>query len=512
MDFKTGKETVTINETILNSVYEQPVELDCTLADYYPDVVRILKCDVTARVLSKQPGADALTIEGVACVDIYYCSREGGLQCLCQQVPFTKVVELKQCPAQFSCDVTAAVNYVNVRAVNERRITLRGALSLKVKVTGFVPYELLSSTEGGGVELHQRQAVIDEPVAAADQYFDLKEEVPMGAGLPPAATVLKTVGDAQVEEYKVISGKLILKGEILLKTLYLPEEEGARPQLMMNSLPLNQIIDLEGATEDSTPEAWLEVIGASALPKAGGEGEATLSVDVQLCAHVRCMRERRLTYVDDAYSTLYESQMETAPVALQQLAEQAKDSLTVKDTLDLSDTGVESVTDVRCTAVITGVEPAENGVELLGKLTVLLFYYAGDGMPRVAEKQVDFSYRKELGALPEKWECDARATAQSSSFTLVGADRIELRVQCGVEFTLRQVREISALTGIQVLEDSPLGDGPGAPLILYYADQGEDVWEIAKAYRTSASRIVEENDLAGTVLEKRRMLLIPAVR
>ena len=81
-----------------------------------------------------------------------------------------------------------------------------------------------------------------------------------------------------------------------------------------------------------------------------------------------------------------------------------------------------------------------------------------------------------------------------------------------MEFTLRQVREISALTGIQVLEDSPLGDGPGAPLILYYADQGEDVWEIAKAYRTSASRIVEENDLAGTVLEKRRMLLIPAVR
>ena len=62
MDFKTGKETVTINETILNSVYEQPVELDCTLADYYPDVVRILKCDVTAKVLSKQPGADALTI------------------------------------------------------------------------------------------------------------------------------------------------------------------------------------------------------------------------------------------------------------------------------------------------------------------------------------------------------------------------------------------------------------------------------------------------------------------
>ena len=81
-----------------------------------------------------------------------------------------------------------------------------------------------------------------------------------------------------------------------------------------------------------------------------------------------------------------------------------------------------------------------------------------------------------------------------------------LRMFCPTGTQAAESDSQTAQAFIQFMDEVPGG------FLLYYADQGEDVWEIAKAYRTSASRIVEENDLAGNVLEKRRMLLIPAVR
>ena len=47
-------------------------------------------------------------------------------------------------------------------------------------------------------------------------------------------------------------------------------------------------------------------------------------------------------------------------------------------------------------------------------------------------------------------------------------------------------------------------------LKLYFADDGEDIWDIAKKYKTSVSAVMEENDLGGDSVSG-RMLLIPIV-
>ena len=48
-----------------------------------------------------------------------------------------------------------------------------------------------------------------------------------------------------------------------------------------------------------------------------------------------------------------------------------------------------------------------------------------------------------------------------------------------------------------------------ASLTLYYADEGESIWDIARNYCTSVDAIKLENDLSEDVLQKRGMLLIP---
>ena len=49
----------------------------------------------------------------------------------------------------------------------------------------------------------------------------------------------------------------------------------------------------------------------------------------------------------------------------------------------------------------------------------------------------------------------------------------------------------------------------GASLTVYYAEGGENIWDIAKKYYTCAQMIKEENDLSEDRVRNSGMLLIP---
>ena len=46
-------------------------------------------------------------------------------------------------------------------------------------------------------------------------------------------------------------------------------------------------------------------------------------------------------------------------------------------------------------------------------------------------------------------------------------------------------------------------------MILYYAEAGEQIWDIAKRYGTDCAKITAENELSGSALTERAMLIIP---
>lgn len=59
--------------------------------------------------------------------------------------------------------------------------------------------------------------------------------------------------------------------------------------------------------------------------------------------------------------------------------------------------------------------------------------------------------------------------------------------------------------------DAPKARCEDVALKLYFADEGENVWDIAKRYNTSVRSIIEDNGLEGEQIEKRGMMLIPIV-
>ncbi len=73
---------------------------------------------------------------------------------------------------------------------------------------------------------------------------------------------MRTDASALVEDVKVVADKLIVKGEALIKVLYMGSIENGTLETMEFSIPVSQIVDAPGTDEGCLCDARLSVMDA----------------------------------------------------------------------------------------------------------------------------------------------------------------------------------------------------------------------------------------------------------
>ncbi|MEE0839274.1 MAG: DUF3794 domain-containing protein, partial [Acutalibacteraceae bacterium] len=120
MDYKTVKQALSINEAVFSTTGEIAVDEDFVLPDFYPEVVKILKCKAQARVASKNANGTSVTLDGHICVDLLYCDKDGNLCSFQQVLPFNKIFDTETDVTGGCVTCKIKTDYLNCRAVTER--------------------------------------------------------------------------------------------------------------------------------------------------------------------------------------------------------------------------------------------------------------------------------------------------------------------------------------------------------------------------------------------------------
>ena len=96
------------------------------------------------------------------------------------------------------------------------------------------------------------------------------------------------------------------------------------------------------------------------------------------------------------------------------------------------------------------------------------------------------------------------------SFDYVINSENEISVRYLLEYNAVKFEEktFSVVSDVQVT-DKEIADSPA--LVVYFADENEQLWDIAKKFRTSVDLIKAENELKDDVLNSKRILLIPGM-
>lgn len=508
MDLNLQKQTVCTSEVIYDGVTEQPLECDVLLPDYCPDISKILRCEVVPSLLSHVVSGDKLSIDGMAVAHLYYLSEDGCIRHAEYKIPYTKVIELRTAPQNPTATISQTVDYFNCRAVSPRRLDMRGAVSMNVRVSSQVEEQVVCGGNEAGLQLCREAVENTRVLPQSVRQTTIREEMELGNGKPAVGNVIRYSASADVADFKVISGKLVTKGEANVKIIYQSEEDAKKLEVMEYALPVSQIVDMEGVDEDCNCSVWYDVCGVDITPKQNSDGEnRAFSVELVLNACATANRRINVEAVTDCYSTQYECKQSQKQIPFLKLLNTVDENHMYKETLDLPP-NVKSIIDLWCIpgAVNTRVEP--DGVVVTGKLNVCMFVYEDDDNIAYFEQMREYNQRIPNNDMSGTIQFAPVVRVGTATFTLSGHDKLEVRCAARIRGGIYSLNRKKVISDIAVDESRPKTRQENV-LYLYYASEQEPVWEIAKRYNTSVNAIQAENQLEGSVLSGKAMLLIP---
>ena len=502
MELKVFKDTLMAAGGSFDAKAELPVEAEILIPDYLPQVFKIVKCFVHLVVLQKQVIGARVTLDGyLRCV---VCYQAGEDQSLCQteqKLPFTKTIEFNM-EGTSSCQVQVGgeLEYLNCRAVNQRRIDLRGAYALTVKVSCQVEQEIVTAVADCGAE--QKLTLLSgiRPVACLDKPMTAEEEI---AFPEQPAAVLDISGAAAVDEVKIISGKAVVKGRVQARVLY-RTQPGYWLDTLRQEIPFNQIVDLDGVGEDCVCFAAVEPTGCTLM--AGQEGHSTLSMNALL--HLRAWRTVECYAVGDAFSTQYEMEAEVYQTGMEPVAARLEETVEAVAGGTLPDENAELI---HCFVTLNPLElvPGSGTLQLRGRAVAHLLCMNSLGEIDCYDKAFEFTLPQLYEGAPEHYRAECWAGVSEVTVTKNG-NEMNARVLIRVTGLVLQRRSETVLAELRCLEPLVRQD-PEVALRICYAKQGENLFDIAKRYHVSPGAMKLCNRLEEPELTRDLRLLVPVV-
>ena len=481
---------------------EIPVETEILISDYLPQVFKIVKCFARPVVLQKQLQPGKLTLEGYIRCTVYYQGEDGAGLCQTEQkIPFNKALDLPSFSfTSWSASVEGETEYINCRAVNPRRIEVRGAYGLVASVSTQCSTEAVTALADCGIQ--QRQATLRGVKRAAVLDKLMAADGTVAFDQPPAA-ILDVSGSAAVGEMKILNGKAVVKGEIHAQCAW--RAKGSAALLgQAATIPFNQILDVEGLTEDCLCQCAVEPVGfAVAEGEDGSPGKLTATSML----HLRAWRPYELNCVTDAFSTQYQVRSESAPLTAEQLACKLDDTAAVTCSGPLPD---ENTRLLACFVAFgpAAVEQREDGPVLTARVLVTAFGQNSldeiDSYDKSAELTLPLPVKETGELIPECW-----LSAQDVQAGCAGGN-LEVTVTVRAQGAVLS-RESRPFVSIIEIGEPLAPAAPDISLRVYYAQPGEELFDIARRFHVSPGQMLEANGLEPDTrtLAAARRLLVP---
>ena len=477
------------------------VESDIVLPDYLGDIERILKCTITPRVSSKRIENNRVAISGTAFARVVYLVSDGNIASFETQIPFSKNFEISAEGEDCYASVRVKCEYINCRALSPRRFEIRSALEANVCVHTRQVCSVVNNADPDAVEVKKQKIQTISPISHTCENFTVAEEYELVG--EPISSVVRMTASPTVLDSKAVSGRLIVKGEIALCIVYLTEEGVLKT--FEQKVPVNHIMTARDVEEEDIVDLSLDILRMSAEPITNSStNEVTVEIFLEACADAK--RREEVELVTDAYSVGYESDVRYVdldiPTFTSKLVKQH--AFTIAPEVDYTE-----ILDVFAEVVNCKTEVNSQGeVMCESEISVAFLLKDGEGTPFISEKMHNAQFSLGADMCYKEALCDCLVSVLSAAISTNkrGAD-IVLAATCN----LNRSEHIEAVQSFDVDESRPKTRDSKNALTLYFAEEGEDVFDIAKKYNTSARAVMDENSLTGLHIDAQRPILIPII-
>lgn len=509
MEFNQENRSFCTSATVLDTVAEQLADVDLTLPDYCPDIEKILKCTLIPKIQSKSLSGGQLQIDGYCIVNVLYVeSINKTIRCCEQSVNFSQCFSVKETPDNPVIITKTKSEYINCRALSPRRLVMHGAFSLYAKVLTTTRIDIYSAVNSE-LETLRRSVRCADLKSFCQENFNVCEELSV-ADKPAIETILRSDVGVNITDAKAVTGKLMINGEINLKMLYLTDVESGETGKIDYLLPFNQIIDCEGIDETTINCVSCDILSYDIRLKNDMLAEKPVIIlDAKLCVTEEGYVINDEEVVMDAYSVYCASKPQFSQLGLTEEVVPVSELHMEKTSIKVDDGKISKVIDIYTDHISTEILHESDSLKVSGKINICMIALNEENIPVFIERSCDYEH-----GLSSASDCNSvnsiEARPASISYRLADDNTVEIRCEIKILSDAIKQETITVVSNTELYEDKPIKPDNCA-LTLYFAKEGEKLWDIAKSHNTRLDMLITENSAEGQTVDRPQMLLIPRI-
>ncbi len=485
---------------------DECVEGEFSLPEYMPEILRIIKTTAEPKIFSCKLIDGRITVDGVCEMRLIYTGEDGCIYCCTQQKQFTRHCENESIQNGIDVEVEPVVNYVNCRATGTKKAEFKTGITFKFKVFFENTYDYVNTEKCKGIEEKKNVLGAYSLGCKKTRSFSMSDSINLEV---PAAFIVSQSACAILSEVRKINNKIMLRGETIVNISYVNSDNKALVERYVHSLPMNQILEVEGFEEKYKGSVVLKVTALDILPK-GEQGNFNTSFDlsVGIDASVFMWEQKDVLVTCDAYGIENEVDVSQQLVPFCVDVEELNDTYIFDKSLEVSGEGVSSVLSENAEIKSVKANYINGELVISGDLNVFLVIKDTSGALSGFNKVFEFSYKKAKDS-DDDTKCYPYLNLVSLKSSVKNSNTVDIRVEMRVCGVVIAEKSVNVLTDIKVSENAVKVQR--MPITVYYPQkENEPLWDIARRYRTTVCAIAEENGLTGETTDNAKVLFIPS--
>ena len=233
-------------------------------------------------------------------------------------------------------------------------------------------------------------------------------------------------------------------------------------------------------------------------------------MDLGVSADIRVYRDREASWVSDAYSVDYELNCVRKQVRLERLYGTASDTPVIRQSLELGDIKIEKVCDLWADVADSREVYRDGKTVVTGNMAVCMMIRDPSRGVVYSEKNARFECALAQPSCGQNVRPECTAVVRSCGYTVSGDSKLEIQAELCVRSSLYEDIAARQICSVELDESRPKSPDNRPAAVLYFAEPGEELWNIAREYNSSVESIQLDNGIEGDAVEESRLLIVTA--
>lgn len=493
------RDLLKLEQVVGSDVSQALVEGEITVPETKAAVARVLDVNGDVIVSSREVIQDRVMVEGIIRYSILYVAEEGDeLETLDSDIGFTHYIEVEGAKPKMSSHVKLGIEHMEHELLSGRMISVKSVLNVDGQVSQVFEVEAIKRFEGvNDVEVLYDQICGRCSAGSGSSQTVVRENIPLQDHMPTIKKIIHKDVRAKVTEQRAADNRVIVQGNLLVKLLYLCEDDMEPVQYLEDTIPFSHLVEIPDTYQGMESEVDVSIVDVYAEPRENINDElriVDLEVIMDLDAEVFELVDD--TILVDAYSPAVPLEIRKRKVELEQIAGEGQEQLAVKESLSLPSEvpQAKKVLYAYSNPAVTDNRIEEGKVVVEGFLEVHLVYLTREGDGDIASYKEDIPFKQviDMEGINSRMDLTCDVVEDNTAFTLIAPDEVEVKaiVSTRVKVTEKIFKEV-----IVGADEKEISEDDRTGIFIYFVKNDDTLWSIAKRYNTTIANIRKVNDL-----------------